>query len=409
MTSTNGASGALAGVRVLDLTQFEAGPSCTEALAWLGAEVVKVENPKGGDQGRFAWTEKEGIDSWYFLIFNANKKSVTANLKSDAGLQLVKKLAREADVFIENFAPGVIERLGLGYDVLSQENERLIYAQVKGFGEGSPYQDFLAFDMIAQSTGGLLSITGEPDGRPNKPGTTLGDTGTGMLLALSIAGALFQRQSTGKGQRIQAAMQDAMLQYTRVAYAVQALSGKAAPRAGPGIITGGTSPCGIYPCAPEGPNDYVYIYTSRAGNHQWQRLLSAIGRDDLADDPRFESPLKRMENQADVDAMLADWTRQRDKREAMEILGKAGVPAGAVYDTMELYNDPNLEERGVFQTMHHADRGDFKMPVWPVKMSESNVPLEPAPLLGEHNEAVLGDWLGMSTEEVDALKEDDVL
>ncbi len=406
MNTTNGASGALAGVRILDLMQFEAGPSCTEALAWLGAEVVKVENPKGGDQGRFAWTEKPGIDSWYFLIFNANKKSVTCNLKTEAGLQLVKRMAREADVFVENFAPGVIERLGLGHDVLMAENERLIYAQVKGFGEGSPYEDFLSFDMIAQSTGGLLSITGEPDGRPNKPGTTLGDTGTGMLLALSIVSALYQRQSTGKGQRIQAAMQDAMLQYTRVAYAVQALSGKPAPRAGPNIITGGTAPCGIYPCTPGGSNDYVYIYTSRAGNHQWQRLLSAIGRDDLADDPRFETPLKRLENQADVDAMLSEWTSQRDKRDAMEILGKAGVPAGAVYDTMELYNDPNLEERGVFQTMHHADRGDFKMPVWPVKMSGSDVPLAAAPLLGEHNEAVLGAWLGMDQDEVDALRAD---
>ncbi|MDH3737745.1 MAG: CoA transferase [Alphaproteobacteria bacterium] len=409
MSSANGAGGALAGVRVLDLTQFEAGPSCTEALAWLGAEVVKVENPNGGDQGRFAWTEKHGIDSWYFLIFNANKKSVTCNLKTEAGVKLVKAMAREADIFIENFAPGVIERLGLSYDVLKQENDRLIYAQVKGFGEGSPYEDFLAFDMIAQSTGGVLSITGEPDGQPNKPGVTLGDTGTGMLLAVSILGALYQRQTTGKGQRIQAAMQDAMLQYSRVAYAVQAGTGKPAPRAGAKIITGGTAPVGIFPCDPGGPNDYVYIYTTRAGNHQWDRLLSAIGRDDLKDDPRFSSPPKRLENQTEVEELLSQWTRQRDKREAMEILGKAGVPAGAVYDSMELYNDANLEARGIFQTMDHPDRGDFKMPVWPVKMSGSDVPLAAAPLLGEHNQTVLGDWLGMDADEVDGLKADGVL
>lgn len=409
MSTVNVAAGALAGVRILDLTQFEAGPSCTEALAWLGAEVVKLENPKGGDQGRFAWTEKPGIDSWYFLLFNANKKSVTCDLKTEAGLDLVKRLAREADVFIENFAPGVIDRLGLGYDVLRQENDRLIYAQVKGFGEGSPYQDFLAFDMIAQSTGGLLSITGEPDGQPNKPGATLGDTGTGMLLAINILGALYQRQSTGKGQHIQAAMQDAMLQYTRVAYAVQALSGEPAPRAGSKIITGGTAPCGIYPCDPGGSNDYVYVYTSRAGNHHWDRLLSAIGRDDLKDDPRFSSPQNRMDNQAEVDDLLSQWTRQRSKHEAMMILGEAGVPAGAVNDTMEIYNDPNMEQRGVFQTMKHPERGDFKMPAWPVKMSGSDVPMEAAPLLGEHNATVLGDWLGLSEDEVDTLKSDGVI
>jgi formyl-CoA transferase len=409
MNTPNGANGALAGVRILDLTQFEAGPSCTEALAWMGAEVVKVENPKGGDQGRFAWTEIPGVDSWYFLLFNANKKSVTADLKTDEGQQLVRSLAREADIFIENFAPGVIERLGLSYDVLKEENDRLIYAQVKGFADGSPYEDFLAFDMIAQSTGGLLSITGEPDGQPNKPGPTLGDTGTGMLLAISILSALYQRMSTGKGQYIRAAMQDAMLQYSRVAYAVQAGSGKPAPRMGPRVLTGGTAPCGIFPCQPGGPNDYVYIYTSRAGNHHWYRLLSAIGREDLIDDPRFSTPENRIDHQDEVDELLSEWTRQRSKREAMEILGNAKVPAGAVYDTMELQNDANLEERGVFQTMTHPERGDFKMPAWPVKMSGSNVPMAAAPLLGEHNTAVLGDWLGMSEDDINTLKSDGII
>ena len=404
MNATNGARGALAGVKVLDLTQFEAGPSCTEALAFLGADVVKLENPKGGDQGRYASSEKQGTDSWYFLLFNANKKSVTCNLKSEQGLALVKKLAREADIFVENFAPGAIDRLGLGYDVLKAENEGLIYAQVKGFAEGSPYENFLSFDMIGQSVGGLLSITGEPDGRPNKPGTTLADTGTGMLLAISILGALYQKQSTGKGQRIQIAMQDAMLQYSRVAYAVQAVTGKAAPRAGAKVITGGNAPSDIYPCKPGGANDYVYVYTTRAANHHWERLLQVFGREDLMDDPRFKTPIARKEHEAEVDAMVSEWTMQRDKHEAMEILGKAGIPAGAVLDTMELQNDPYMEERGVFQTMHHPDRGDFKMPAWPVKMSDSNVPLASAPLLGEHNDSVFGDWLGMSQEDVDALK-----
>jgi crotonobetainyl-CoA:carnitine CoA-transferase CaiB-like acyl-CoA transferase len=188
----NGAlPGWLAGVRVLDLTQFEAGPSCTEALAWLGAEVVKLENPQGGEAGRFfsGGSSGQGQDSWYFLLFNANKKSITVNLKSERGLELCKEMAKRADVMVENFAPGAIERLGLGYDVVRAVNPSIVYAQVKGFGTGGPYENNLAFDMIAQATGGVMSITGERDGPPLKPGVTLGDTGTGMLLAISILAA----------------------------------------------------------------------------------------------------------------------------------------------------------------------------------------------------------------------------
>src|SRR5580658_10917107 len=221
----------LAGVKVLDLTQFEAGPSCTEALAWLGAEVVKVENPGGGDPGR-ALGGKAGMDDPYFLLFNANKKSITVNLKDPKGLQLVKDLAKQADVMVENFAPGAIERLGLGYDVIKAINPSIIYCQVKGFGEGSPYEKNLAFDMIAQACGGTMSITGEPDGPPIKPGPSLGDTGTGMTMAISILGALYERRATGRGRRLQVAMQDAMLHYIRIAFQAQAASGQAARRNG---------------------------------------------------------------------------------------------------------------------------------------------------------------------------------
>jgi CoA-transferase family III len=188
MTIGSACPGYLAGVRVLDLTQFEAGPSCTEALAWLGAEVVKVENPQGGEAGRFALRGDpgQGQDSWYFLSFNANKKSITVDIKSERGLKLVKNMAKRADVMVENFAPGAIERLGLGYNVIRAVNPSIVYAQVKGFGTGGPYQNALAFDMIAQATGGVMSITGEHNGPPLKPGVTLGDTGTGMVLAISI-------------------------------------------------------------------------------------------------------------------------------------------------------------------------------------------------------------------------------
>ncbi len=260
MTENSAPLNCLAGVRVLDLTQFEAGPSCTEALAWLGAEVVKVENPKTGEPGRTAFAAPPGSpDSFYFFEFNANKKSVTIDLKSERGLALVKDMAKKADVMIENMAPGTIERLGLGYEAIRAVNPGIIYAQVKGFGEGSPYEKNLAFDMIAQACGGTMSITGEPDGPPIKPGPSLGDTGTGMTMAISILGALYERRATGKGRRLQVAMQDAMLHYIRIAFQAQAASGRAARRNGSRSATA-VAPAGIFPCAPGGPNDWVYVF-----------------------------------------------------------------------------------------------------------------------------------------------------
>jgi len=402
----NGAGGWLSGIRILDLTQFEAGPSCTEALAWFGAEVVKVENPTGGDPGRTSFRGGQGGDSWYFLLFNANKKSITANLKSSRGLGLVKDLARRADVFVENFAPGAIERLGLGYDVVRDLNPGIIYAQVKGFGTGSPFERNLAFDMIAQATGGVMSITGERDGPPAKPGPTLGDTGTGMLLAISVLAALYRRRDTGIGERIELAMQDAMLQYIRVAFAAQAASGRAVDRNGAKVISGGSVPSGIYPCRPGGPNDYVYVYTSRANPGHWRALLQVIGRADLIGDPRFESGVTRLDHEAEVDTMIAAWTRRHDKHEAMRILGAAGVPAGAVLDTEELQNDPSFESRGIMQVMQHPACGPFKMPVWPVRHNGAPPALGPAPLLGEHTGDVLSGWLGLSADQIEALRAD---
>ncbi len=396
--------GALAGVRILDLTQFEAGPSCTEALAWLGAEVVKLENPKGGDQGRLAASEDGKTDAYYFLVFNANKKSVTCDLKSEAGLALVKKLVREADVMIENFAPGVIERLGLGYDDVKAINPSIIYAQVKGFAEGGPYEKFLSFDMIGQASGGIMSITGEPNGRPLKPGTTLGDTGTGMLMAISILGALYQKKETGEGQRLTLAMQDAMLQYARLAFSDTMKTGKPSARAGEGVVTGGNAPMGLFPCKPGGSNDYVYIYVNRGNNRQWHRLLEVIGRADLIGDARYETAPDRFAHKAEINALLEPWTLERTKTEAMDIIGGAGVPCGAIYDTLELSENPDFEERGIFQWIDHPTRGKVKMPAWPVKMSGNDIKVEPAPLLGEHNEEILSDWLGMSPDEIAQLK-----
>ena len=406
--AANGAENCLAGVRVVDLSQFEAGPSCTEALAWLGAEVVKVENPGGGDPGRSTVTE-DATDAHYFLQYNANKKSITVNLKSPRGLALVKDLVRKADVFVENFAPGAIERLGLGADVVRAINPGIIYAQVKGFGTGSPFEKNLAFDMIAQACGGTMSVTGMVDGPPCKPGPTIGDTGTGMLLAISVLGALYRRTRTGEGEHLQVAMQDAMFQYIRGAFATQTRSGKPAQRAGAGSILSRNPPMGIYPCQGGGPNDYVYVYTSRANPEHWRRLLGLIGREDLIGDPRYDSPAARQEREAEVDAMVSEWTRRHTKQEAMEIIGAAGIPAGAVLDTDELINDPTFEQRGIMQTIQHPTVGAYKMPAWPVRFSGKTPPVKPAPLLGQNNEDVLREWLELDADDIGTLRQEKVI
>src|SRR5499433_3351558 len=230
----------LQGVKVVDFTQFEAGPSCTESLAWLGAEVVKVENPTTGDPGRRLQPGKPDTDPWYFHQFNANKKSLTLNLKSPRGLEIVRALLKKADVTVENMAPGTIERLGLGYDVVKELNPRIIYCQVKGFGKGSPFEKNLAFDMIAQATGGTMSVTGEENGPPCRPGATIGDTGTGMLMAISILSAYVRRLRTGQGEHLTVGMQDSVMHYIRNAFCVmERTDGKAAPRAGAKTVGGG--------------------------------------------------------------------------------------------------------------------------------------------------------------------------
>jgi crotonobetainyl-CoA:carnitine CoA-transferase CaiB-like acyl-CoA transferase len=403
-----GGQGCLNGVRILDFTQFEAGPSCTEALAWLGAEVVKVENPGGGDPGR-ALGGKPGMDDPYFLLFNANKKSVTVNLKDPKGLQLVKDLAKHADVMVENFAPGAIERLGLGYNVIREINPSIIFCQVKGFGEGSPFEKNLAFDMIAQACGGTMSITGERDGRPLKPGPSLGDTGTGMLLAISILGALYRRKETGQGDHLQVAMQDAMLHYIRIAFAAQYRTGKAALRAADSSVSATTPPMGTFPCKGGGSNDYVYIFTSRANPEHWTRLLKVIGREELIGDERYDTPWKRAERPDEVNGMITEWTMRHTKHEAMELVGAAGIPAGAVLDTMELSQDPTFEARGIMPVIDHPVNGKFKMVAWPVRFSGKAPPVTPAPLLGQNNADVLTSWLGLNAVDVGTLKSGGVI
>ena len=395
---------ALAGVKVVDLTQFEAGTSITETLAWLGADVIKVENPIGGEQGRGASTDQKGVDSFYFMLLNANKRSVTLDLKSARGKEILGKLIEKADVFAENFAPGVIEKLGFGYEDVARINPRIVYATVKGFGKGSPYENALAFDMIAQAAGGVMSITGEPDGRPIKPGVTLGDTGTGLHAAIGVLAALFQRTVTGRGQKVEVAMQDAMVNYCRIAYAAELLHKKPCPRMGNQVVLGTNAPSDVFACKPFGSNDYVYIYTSRANNTQWERLLAIIGREDWKDDPRMATAALRVRAADEIGAAITAWTRDYTKHEAMRILSDAGVPAGAILDTRELSTDPSLREREIFVEVEHPVRGKVVIPGWPVKMSESHVPVKCSPLLGADNRAVYGGLLGLDDAEISRLR-----
>ena len=395
----------LEGLKILDLTQFEAGPSCTEALAWMGADVVKVENPKVGDPGRGIGRTGTNVDAQYFLQYNSSKRSIALNLKDPEGLATVKRLAAQADVMIENFAPGAIERLGLGYDVIKAINPAIIYCQVKGFGEGTAYENKLAFDMIAQAVGGLMAITGEEDGPPCKPGATIGDTGTGMLMAVSILGAYVRRLRTGQGEHLQVAMQDAILHYIRNAFAYMERSGGgAAPRAGSKTVGGGWPPIGVFPCKGGGPNDYVYIFASPANPEHWNRLLKVMGREDLLDDERYNTAAARVEHADEVNALVAEWTKQHDKRTAMKLVGEATVPSGAVLDTRELADDKTFEDRKIRQTMHHPKVGDYVMSGWPVRFGGEPPAIGPAPLLDEHHGSVLKDWLGEETVQSGSLE-----
>jgi formyl-CoA transferase len=394
---------ALEGIRVIDLSQFESGTSCTETLAWLGADVIKVEEPKHGDQGRAR--DRNGDDAYYFILLNANKRSITCNLKSEQGRAVFRRLLESADVVIENFAPGVIERLGFGWDEIHRINPRAVFAQIKGFAQDGPHANYLSFDMVAQAAGGAMSLTGEADGRPLRPGVTLGDTGTGLHCAIGILGALMQREVTGRGQRVQVAMQDSVINFTRIAFAAQAMTNKPAPRTGNQSVLSATSPSEAYKCKGDGPNDYCFVYISRVPSEQWNRLLKLIGREDLRDDPRFVTPRARYQNRSAVDAVVGEWVAQHNKREVMQRLGEAGVPASAVFDTEDLQNDEHMRRRGMFVTVDHPVRGPFTMPGFPVRMSETAVQVTAAPLLGQHNDEVYAQLLGYTPEQVAALRE----
>ena len=389
---------ALEQMRVLDMTQYEAGTSCTQALAWLGADVVKIERPGVGDPGRGV---ARGTDPRpYYLNWNSNKRSLALDLGCKEGRDVFLRLVPHFDVFVENYGPGVIERMDIGYDVLSEVNPQLIYGRIKGFGLTGPYSGFKCYDMVAQAASGAFSVTGEPEGPPMKPGFTVGDSGTGVQMALAITAAYVQRLRTGEGQFIELSMQEAMTYFMRTVVANRSDWGReAAPRMG----NRGGPATDLYPCKPFGPNDWVYIMivTSR----MWDTLCAAIDRVDLLTDPRFEEEDERLANRAELYEEISQWTRLRTKHEAMMELGEAGVPVSAALDTHDLFTDPHLTERGLIETVEHPTLGLIELMRWPPRMSKSEVPIVAGPALGEHTDEVLREALTLEGDEIAALRD----
>jgi formyl-CoA transferase len=394
---------ALAGIRIVDMTHNQAGPACTQILAWLGAEVIKLEEPGRGDIARVNMRDQES-DSLFFLVLNANKRSLTLNLKTEEGKELFKKLMARSDVLVENFSPGALDRLGLGYDVLEELNPQLIYATIKGFGTYGPYSAYKSFEPVAQAMGGAMSVTGFPNNPPTYMWPAIGDSGTGMHLAIGILAALQQRHNTGRGQQVEVSMQDAVVNLMRVSLRDHQRLGHAMPRNGNQL--GQTVPGTTYPCHPGGPNDYVYIFVQ---SQMWPAFLEVLGRLDLRDDPRFSTPEARWENRDALNALVAAWTRQRNKYEIMRLLGEAGVPCGACQDTGEVLADPHLHAREMILDIDYPPRGTYQTVGCPIKLSKSPVRVTRPPQLGEHTDAVLSELCGVAPEGLQHLRQGGVI
>ena len=403
---------ALNGIRVLDMTHVQMGPSATQILAWLGADVIKVELPGRGDITRQQLRDLPDIDSLYFTMLNCNKRSITINTKTDTGRAIFRKLIEVCDVLVENFAPGAMDRQGFSWDVIQTINPRLIYASGKGFGSG-PFVDCKAYEPVAQAMGGAMSTTGWDDGPPTATGAQVGDSGTGMHLVAAVLAALFQREQTGRGQRVEVAMQDAVLNLCRVKLRDQQRLaqgplkeypqyphqpfGAAVPRSG--NASGGGHPGKALRCRPGGPNDYIYVVMQA---QVWEPLMQLIGRAELVGHPEYATPEARLPHLDECFAMVEEWTQQHTKYEAMRLLNEVNVPCGPVLDMRELLDDESLAARGMMVEVEHPQRGSFKTVGCPLQLSDSPVEVKTSPQLGQHTEEILRELVGYGDKEIEA-------
>src|ERR687888_2237141 len=413
-----GAAGrALDGVRILDFTHVQSGPTCTQLLAYMGADVIKIERPGVGDITRGQLRDVKGADSLYFTMLNGNKRSITIDSKHPKGKEILEKLIKHCDVLVENFAPGALDRMGFTWERIHELNPRMIVASVKGFGPG-PYEDCKVYENVAQCAGGAASTTGFRDGPPLVTGAQIGDSGTGLHLALGIVSALYQRNRTGRGQRVLASMQDGVLNLCRVKLRDQQRLahgplreysqfgenipfGDAVPRAG--NDSGGGQPGWILKCKgwESDPNAYVYFITQAP---VWEKICDLIGKPEWKTDPDYATPPARLPRLRKIFDTIEDWTKTKTKFEVMEICNPLDIPVGPILSMKELAEEPSLRETGTVVEVDHPTRGKYLTVGNPIKMSDSISDVKRSPLLGEHTEEVLNDVLGFKPNEIAEIK-----
>jgi len=408
---------ALAGVRILDFTHVQSGPTCTQLLAFMGADVIKVERPGSGDITRGQLRDVKGADSLYFTMLNGSKRSITIDSKHPKGKDILDRLVQQCDVLVENFAPGALDRMGLTFAHIHKLNPRMIVASVKGFGPG-PYQDCKVYENVAQCAGGSASTTGFRDGPPLVTGAQIGDSGTGLHLALGIVAALYQRTRTGRGQRVLCAMQDGVLNLARVKlrdqqrlkhgplteysqYGEGIPFGPAAPRAG--NDSGGGQPGWILKCKGwEGdPDAYIYFITQAP---VWGAICDLIGKPEWKTDPDYATPPARLPRLRGIFAAIEQWTMTKTKFEVMEICNKQEIPVGPILSMKELAEEQSLRATGTVVEVDHPRRGKYLTVGNPIKMSDSPADVRRSPLLGEHTDEILRQVLGYSEEDIAAIK-----
>jgi formyl-CoA transferase len=407
---------ALDGVRILDFTHVQSGPTCTQLLAWFGADVIKVERAGHGDVTREQLRDIPGVDSLYFTMLNHNKRSLTLDTKHPQGKALLERLIRHCDVLVENFAPGALDRMGFSWQRIQTLNPRMIVASVKGFGPG-PYEDCKVYENVAQCAGGSASTTGFDDGPPLVTGAQIGDSGTGLHLALGIVCALYQRRSTGRGQRVLCAMQDGVLNLCRVKLRDQqrltrtgvmqeypqypdGTFGSAVPRAG--NASGGGQPGWIIKCKgwQKDPNAYLYFIAQAP---VWKEICAVIGKPEWITDPHYATPQARLPRLKHVFAAVEAWTMTRTKFEAMAELNRHDIPCGPILSMEELANEPSLRASGTIVEVDHPTRGKYLSVGNPIKLSDSESEVKRSPLLGEHTREILTE-LGLEAAEIEALR-----